>query len=308
MAIYILSPARATTGGPEALHQLAHMLRAIGKEAYLTYIPNFSSINPEYLEYSVPIAEQIEDSPLNSIIVPEAPPYLGILQRFNHIKKYIWWLSVDNRDLAFDDFHKTNITHLAQSEYAAQFLKEKGCKNLYYLGEYIRESFLNKKIFTPKLDQIAYNPKKGLEFTDLFIKTFKDLKFVPIDNMSQHEVKKTLELSKIYIDFGHHPGQDRLVREAAICGCAVITGKRGSSSYYKDVPIEGQYKFDGTYPGEVDLNLLYKTIKNVYEYFDSHIVNFDNLVSLIEGQKLTMRRQVEFIFNKKIALSDLNLK
>jgi len=35
---------------------------------------------------------------------------------------------------------------------------------------------------------------------------------------------------QVYIDFGHHPGQDRLPREAVQCGCVVITGKRGSGN------------------------------------------------------------------------------
>ena len=35
---------------------------------------------------------------------------------------------------------------------------------------------------------------------------------------------------QVYIDFGHHPGQDRLPREAVQCGCVVITGTRGSGN------------------------------------------------------------------------------
>ena len=42
---------------------------------------------------------------------------------------------------------------------------------------------------------------------------------------------------QVYIDFGHHPGQDRLPREAAACGCLVVTGTRGSAGFHADVPL-----------------------------------------------------------------------
>jgi disulfide oxidoreductase YuzD len=56
-------------------------------------------------------------------------------------------------------------------------------------------------------------------------------------------------LAKIYIDFGHHPGKDRIPREMAACGCIVITGNEGTSASDVDVPV-GPRKFkqhDGQY-------------------------------------------------------------
>lgn len=50
--------------------------------------------------------------------------------------------------------------------------------------------------------------------------------------------------SKVYIDFGNHPGKDRIPREAAISGCIVITGKRGAAAFAEDVCIPETYKFD----------------------------------------------------------------
>ena len=62
--------------------------------------------------------------------------------------------------------------------------------------------------------------------------------------MSRTQMIETLQRAKVYIDFGNHPGKDRIPREAAILGCCVITGKRGSAAFYEDVPISDEYKFD----------------------------------------------------------------
>ena len=55
-----------------------------------------------------------------------------------------------------------------------------------------------------------------------------------------------MKQSKAYIDFGNHPGKDRLPREAAINGCCVITDRRGSAAFSQDVPIPDEYKFEDT--------------------------------------------------------------
>ena len=51
-----------------------------------------------------------------------------------------------------------------------------------------------------------------------------------------------LQRSKIYIDFGPHPGMDRIPREAALAGCLVITNSEGAAGFQSDVPILPKYK------------------------------------------------------------------
>ena len=46
-----------------------------------------------------------------------------------------------------------------------------------------------------------------------------------------------------YIDFGPHPGMDRLPREAALAGCIVLTIGEGAANFDKDVPLPPQFKF-----------------------------------------------------------------
>ena len=91
---------------------------------------------------------------------------------------------------------------------------------------------------------VLYNPKKGVEFTQKIMDTCPEFEWIALQNMSHEEMKQTMLTSKVYIDFGNHPGKDRIPREAALCGCCVITGKRGSAKNDVDVKIPPSYKFD----------------------------------------------------------------
>jgi hypothetical protein len=52
----------------------------------------------------------------------------------------------------------------------------------------------------------------------------------------------------VYIDFGNHPGRDRIPREAAAMGCVVITNRRGSAENDVDIPIPNFLKIDDAFP------------------------------------------------------------
>ena len=60
--------------------------------------------------------------------------------------------------------------------------------------------------------------------------------------MTEREVEDCLSQAKVYIDFGGHPGKDRIPREAALCGCCVVTGRRGAAGNDVEVPINQSYK------------------------------------------------------------------
>ena len=44
----------------------------------------------------------------------------------------------------------------------------------------------------------------------------QDLRWVPLIGMTTEEMRSCMSKSKVYIDFGNHPGKDRIPREAAI--------------------------------------------------------------------------------------------
>lgn len=274
--IYVACPANTATGGPELLHQLVFQLSKLGFSAYMFYYSGLEGDNPvhnAYLKYDNNYVEEIEDNNNNILIVPEVNT--GLIYDFKHIQKVVWWLSVDNyfhflsssikwkrivknilhRLKLYPKFNvykfnkKENIIHFVQSEYAKQMLKEKNLTDVYFLGDYLDNLFIEnqiKKINQRKENIVIYNPKKGIEFTKVLINKMNNVDFVPIQNMTREDVASLLSCAKVYIDFGNHPGKDRIPREAAISGCCIITGKDGSAKYYEDVSIPDDFKYDAT--------------------------------------------------------------
>ena len=70
---------------------------------------------------------------------------------------------------------------------------------------------------------------------------------VPVPKLNTRLPLIELLLSaKLYIDFGNHPGKDRIPREAAALGCIIMTNRRGSALNDVDVPINPDLKIDDT--------------------------------------------------------------
>jgi hypothetical protein len=167
---------------------------------------------------------------------------------------------------------------------------------LYYLSGYLNEDFLKTQTDLSKKENIvAYNPKKGFSFTQKIISSAKDIKFVPLINMSREEVIKTLQRAKVYIDFGNHPGKDRLPREAAILGCCVITGKRGSAAFFEDVPIPDEYKFEDK---EENIPKIIKKIKDCFENFEKRYKDFEYYRQVIKNEPQKFIEDLKKIFVK----------
>jgi len=167
---------------------------------------------------------------------------------------------------------------------------------LYYLSEYLNEDFLKTQTDLSKKENIvAYNPKKGFSFTKKIISSAKDIKFVPLINMSRGEVIKTLQRAKVYIDFGNHPGKDRIPREAAILGCCVITGKRGSAAFFEDVPIPDEYKFEDK---EENIPKIVDKIKDCFDNYEKRYEDFDYYREVIKNEPQKFIEDLKKIFVK----------
>ena len=174
------------------------------------------------------------------------------------------------------------------------FLKEKEIYPLFYLSEYLNEAFLNTKYyFNKKENIITYNPSKGFPFTRKIIKNAKGLKFIPLIDMDRSEIIKLLQKSKVYIDFGDHPGKDRLPREAAIMGCCVITGRRGSAAFFEDVPILDEYKFDDKIE---NINKIIEKIKDCFENYPERYKDFDYYREIIKQEPKKFIEDIKNIF------------
>lgn len=316
--IYIVAPANTVTGGPELLHQLNYKINELGYNSRIYYMNRKEGISPipkEYEKYLPKYELDIEDIKDNVLIVPEI--YTEILRKYKNINKVIWWLSVDNYfeykkslkikiksifGLRNFNYKKENILHLSQSQYATNFLKDKGIstKSILYLSDYINSTFIEKASNckdTERFDYVLYNPKKGIEFTRKIIEKNPDIKWKPLINLSSEQMADLMKKSKLYIDFGNHPGKDRIPREAAINGCCIITGLKGSAKYYEDVPIPNEFKFEDL---EGNIELISKKIRFVLKNYKNENEKFDNY------RKIILKQEEEFTTDVKSFIEKIN--
>jgi hypothetical protein len=307
----------AITGGPELLHQLVHELRYLGRDAYIAYYPfeqTFDCPQP-YKKYNAPQSALIDSSD-TFILVPESATW--ILRRIKQARKGVWWLSVDNyfpvlrQSTLRDAYYRIRArlrgrmplgkmhgnVHFTQSQYAEEFLGKAGISST-PLTDYLGSDHL---VQSPscgtktKEDMIAFNPKKGQKQTKALMKAYPTMQFVPLQNMTPKQVADLLACAKVYVDFGHHPGKDRPPREAAMAGCCVITGRRGSARYQEDVPIPDKYKLDDRRAGHV--KALGKLVDEIFDDFESHAKDFDEYRSQIRNEPTVFKKQVMEIFGK----------
>lgn len=129
----------------------------------------------------------------------------------------------------------------------------------------------------------------------MLIENGPDIRWEPIVNMKRDEVINLLRKSKVYIDFGNHPGKDRIPREAAICGCCVITGKKGSARFYNDVPIDDSFKFEDS-PSNLE-KIIYK-IKECFSNYQEETRKFDKYREIIKKSESEFEKDIIKIFKK----------
>lgn len=319
--IYLVSNANFATGGPFLLHQLAHKLIQMGYNAKMLYLKtklNENPVHPFYRHFEIPFTDTVDDSNKNLIIIPEIYPEM--IFDYKKIKKIIWWLSVDNflesrqapskfslkrffglkpKIQQYKFNKKPKHEHWVQSFYAKSFLKKNNIDDISYLSDFLNSIFINElknETFNKKEDIVAYNPKKGYEVTKKLIEIAPHIKWVPIENMNPQEVQELLIRSKIYIDFGNHPGKDRIPREAAMCGCIVITNNKGAAKFSEDVTIPNRYKIDYS-----DQN-----INKILELIETSFINYENdILAFDEYKEIIINEEAKFESDLQAIISDL---
>lgn len=323
--IYVVCPYFYKTGGTELTHQLVYTITQLGGNAKIAYFWDGKSkkeIHPEFFKYVNTFVDfsQINDDRNNVVVLPEICPTLA--KHLKKIQKCVWWMSVDNflvndsilYSIRFRGFLRTvkhlifglvrikkykfddNVINLYQSEYAHEFLLSHKVKHCYRLSDYLNSIYLSSSmefLSNKRKDIVLYNPSKGYKFTKLIIQSSPDIHWVAIKNLKTNEVYELLNVSKIYIDFGNHPGKDRFPREAAMCGCCVITGKRGSAKYYEDVSIPNKYKFEDK---KENIHDIVKLIRSCLIDYDVHIQDFSEYRRIILGEKELFCNDVKQIF------------
>lgn len=313
--IFIMSNVGAT-GGTELLHQLAYKLNKLGQPTYMVYSKPVKGTSVEkrfFVKYQVRQADKIEDVSENLLIMPEN--ILKYLPSYKHIQKAAWWLSVDNFSGArkskcspfryvlrtlldkYISFYDKKWIHFVQSEYARSYIVEDRKipqDRVFNLSDYLNSDFLesNRSIdFAGRQNNILYNPKKGIEITKELMKILPQYNWIPIQGMTPAQICKLMRESKLYIDFGNHPGKDRMPREAAICGCCIITGKRGSAANDVDIKIPSKYKIDDN-----DFDKIAEKIKEVLITYEEITSDFDSYREKISNEESIFNAEIKKIF------------
>ena len=240
--VYVNIPANAVAGGCESLYQLVDAINNVGGYASIIWDKNMANPVPgKYSHYNIKWGELVEDEPQNWVIYPEV--WTEKVHTFSNMKKSIWWLSVDNNHNRFKEWNDESITHFYQSYYALSHIQKNGGVKHLYINDYISQKYLDTNYDkTQKQNVVLYNPIKGIDITNQIMQNNTDIEFTPIRGLDENGVIELLKTSKVYIDFGHHPGRDRIPRESAHLGCCVITNKKGSAGFYNDVLVPSKYK------------------------------------------------------------------
>jgi hypothetical protein len=215
--------------------------------------------------------------------------------------KLLNYINIKPKDKLFDPFeinilyNKNIILHTFQSEYARLFLEEKYLIPSLPLSDFLNSDFFNKEIDCQNRNSvILYNPKKGLQITKSLMTLMPKFIWIPIEDLTSVEMKDMMLKSKIYVDFGNHPGKDRIPREAAINGCVVITNKKGSAQNLIDIPIGDEYKFENPIEEIEDLMNL---VNDVFLNFDIHFGKFELYRQKIKNEEEEFNKEILNFYN-----------
>ncbi|MFQ1802256.1 hypothetical protein ACK36F_07500 [Aeromonas veronii] len=317
--VIVCCPGNCVTGGPELIHQFIDALSTRGVDANVAYYPFNEEFNiPEpYKKYAINVIrlEDIQNDDL--VVLPEVAT--KFVKKFPENNIFIWWLSVDNyfgykgvnlikeklrhyydivvgEKVSIARIKGINVINLVQSQYAKDFLLKNGIAS-HSLTDYLNEEHLEQNVnFKGKEKIIAYNPKKGMKYTQKLISAFGDYKFIPIENMTAIEVRKLLQSSMIYMDFGRHPGKDRFPREAAMAGCCIITGREGSALNDIDVCVPRKYKIDAA--SESFINDFGGLVDKIFSNFEQCNNEFEEYRTIIVNERFEFNRQVDFFVSQ----------
>jgi len=276
--VLLLCP-EVKTGGPEALHQLGYQIACHGGTARMVYYGPHSRIEvdgdtlrchaaaspmPEHFaQYQPNVLHETRLTANTLVIYPEPLSKLAASANGSY-PRAVWWLSLDNalpqnQDLADSDtrpalFADPSLIHLYQSDYVRHFLADGGAAQFHPLSDYTDPQFVHRSQLTSDVvpieqrrDVVCFFPNKGADRAARFLQDEATLRhridFRPIRDMTKAQVRETLFQARIYIDFGHHPGKDRVPRKAAIAGAVVLLHAAGAANYYQHHPLPACYRF-----------------------------------------------------------------
>ena len=95
------------------------------------------------------------------------------------------------------------------------------------------QNFRKKKL---KKNIICYSNKSN-DFVKK-ISNYTNYKMIELKNLNSSKIINIFQKTKIYLDFGYHPGKDRMPREAVLFNNCILTNKRGSAGNNMIYPLK----------------------------------------------------------------------
>lgn len=313
--VFIVCPALARTGGPEALHQLGRALLDRGQDAAMVYIaddrmwfsfgdgvaevPGLPGMMPEaYAPYAVPRATAIPDAADVAVVVPEIWPWL--VGKFHRAVPYLWWLSVDNglerlRAAGGLAALGTRCVHLCQSRYALDWLAARGRRGV-MLSDYTSPAMAARpeELAGRREARVLY-PSRGRAFAARLRERVAEVEWRELGGMAPEAVRGLFLTSRLYVDFGTHPGRDRMPREAAMLGCCVVTGRRGAAGNAVDVAIPDRYKFRESW---LTAPFVARAVRRILREHEARLGDFAGYRAAIAGEREVFAREVAAVFGQ----------
>ena len=310
--IYIFSFGFYTTGGVELLHQLAFELNkysVVNAQLYYFEKPDRlpQPLQPQiYTDryHTKYVNEKLINPPV--VIFPETLAYAANAKDFKDSLKIIYWESVDNyyHDNVpehLKDVFPIDCLHLTQSYYATDHVTNKlhvPKTNILSCTDYLSEEFFSTPSTTKERQNVVtYNPRKlrgknNTPFVQRLFASLEDENIItfPLEHYSTKDLIKLLDNSKLYMDFGNHPGKDRIPREAAIRGSCVMTGLTGAARFNQDIYIPGKYKIADT---EENIPKIIDRIHYIFNNFSICTKDFDLYREKIKREKALFELEVK---------------
>lgn len=265
------------TGGPEALHQLAHELSSQGEVVGAWYyqpedfrvlaearkagklrpglvlkLPQRETRIPDYDRYQVEPLQEIHFSAETVFVVSETWTELAVY--FQGFRTIFWWLSVD---FAFRSLSQINLNflrfpnfyHAYQSDYADSFLRALGFNNVVPLSDYSVISGVGEAdqgLGSTKRNLVVFgaNPRKiifDLKVLSERMSSELACQTIIANGMTKEQVDQGLQVAKVYVELGNSPGKDRMPREALLKDCLVYALKCGA---WRDYNLPEDYYLD----------------------------------------------------------------
>lgn len=299
MEILHVCPANCATGGPECIHEFVSELNKIdGVHARIWYwdIKSNPPQPEEYASYGCDYVTEIPPDYNGVLIVPEI--WANRIMDYPNCIRCIYWLGLD----AYAGWHKINqgaflkdpgIIHIAQSDYAYDLLRRLKVKHLVKCTDILNDDFYESYKEEERSNAVLYNPVKATPFMWQLMDACKDIEFRPIQNMTRSEVIDAMRHAKLYLDFGEFPGRERIPREAALCGCCLITSKIGAAAY--DGDFKHEYKFDSK-PSHIWA--IQNRIRYVLDNYEECKKDFDLFRLLLKEDRNNLSRSVRGVVDE----------